>query len=344
MPAIKVQSQNKRIRDKKSKKLKIIREIFPKIRMPAQAEKSMEPLSASQTLHDTNHGSSSPDNRSRSPPKYKNQRKTQFQPRQSRLDVETVFKEQFEFRGFFVLFWICAAVYMVNALVYNWRKDGQLFRLRLFKIFGIDLVMFGLSDLLMVSFTLICLPLIWLFRRPWMPFLVSHIIKHTVQACLVLGSVAFALYRDWPWPQTAVLCLHSVAMYMKMHSYLSYNLELEAALRRSKEIRKIFGPEETSGTTPDSPRDGLRRRRPSSGMADAPAPSPKLVRRMSSNERLDLEAELMELEKELVKGKTAYPANLTLFNFIDYLLVPTLVYELEYPRTEKLVLVITIPY
>lgn len=36
------------------------------------------------------------------------------------------------------------------------------------------------------------------------------------------------------------------------------------------------------------------------------------------------------------KNRADYPANLTLWNFFDYLLVPTLVYSPEYPRTNKI--------
>lgn len=43
--------------------------------------------------------------------------------------------------------------------------------------------------------------------------------------------------------------------------------------------------------------------------------------------------ELVELERDLQNGKTRFPNNVTFGNFLDFLVVPTLVYELEYPRT-----------
>jgi sterol O-acyltransferase len=39
-----------------------------------------------------------------------------------------------------------------------------------------------------------------------------------------------------------------------------------------------------------------------------------------------------------VSQQTSYPNNLTYSNFLDYMLCPTLVYELEYPRTDRLVI------
>jgi sterol O-acyltransferase len=53
-----------------------------------------------------------------------------------------------------------------------------------------------------------------------------------------------------------------------------------------------------------------------------------------------IEEEIAVLDKEL-KGKAqsdekSYPNNLTLGNFADWTILPTLVYELEYPRQERI--------
>lgn len=57
----------------------------------------------------------------------------------------------------------------------------------------------------------------------------------------------------------------------------------------------------------------------------------------------DLACTIRDLDDELTstgingKGKVRFPENITLWNFVDYQLIPTLVYELEYPRTDKYV-------
>lgn len=51
-----------------------------------------------------------------------------------------------------------------------------------------------------------------------------------------------------------------------------------------------------------------------------------------------LAVEVADLKECLVStgvNKTTFPENVTFLNFLDYLLVPTLVYQLEYPRTDK---------
>lgn len=51
-----------------------------------------------------------------------------------------------------------------------------------------------------------------------------------------------------------------------------------------------------------------------------------------ANDCVDLQEELTSSGKEAV----VWPANVTSWNYIDYLLVPSLVYELEYPRTTSI--------
>lgn len=59
-----------------------------------------------------------------------------------------------------------------------------------------------------------------------------------------------------------------------------------------------------------------------------------------SDERIHkLANECADLEEELTSPGpegTRYPDNLTYANYLDYLLIPTLVYELEYPRTSSI--------
>lgn len=50
-----------------------------------------------------------------------------------------------------------------------------------------------------------------------------------------------------------------------------------------------------------------------------------------AHEFLELDTELMSTGTERVR----YPQNLTCKNFCTYMLIPTLVYELEYPRTDR---------
>jgi sterol O-acyltransferase len=50
--------------------------------------------------------------------------------------------------------------------------------------------------------------------------------------------------------------------------------------------------------------------------------------------------EIQHLKSELNHEKVTFPNNITFYNFTDYILIPTLVYEMEYPRTNRFRLLI----
>lgn len=55
-------------------------------------------------------------------------------------------------------------------------------------------------------------------------------------------------------------------------------------------------------------------------------------------EKLRLVQEIENAERDLTGktfGKVKYPNNLTYSNFAEFMFCPTLVYELEYPRTDR---------
>jgi len=57
----------------------------------------------------------------------------------------------------------------------------------------------------------------------------------------------------------------------------------------------------------------------------------------STGSETEQQAELRDtLAFELTSpsGRVTYPQNFSLYNFVDYMLCPTLCYELSYPRTE----------
>ena len=239
------------------------------------------------------------------PTSYKKQRITQFKAQLSRLEHDS------EFRGFITLFWTCLAIIIARTIYYQLKAHGKL-KLTLIPIMSVDLLVFLLSDAIMVCFTMLALVLMKAVNGRYVPVWMCGTIQHLLQALLILGSVAWTFWRGWPWPQTATLSMHAVSMFMKMHSYISVNSDLERVSRKLETLKKSSTIIE-KGKSPMTPT--MRRRTRSS---------------FSAPEQSD---EIKSLESELIKGAVTYPKNLTLVNFIDYLAVPTLVYELSYPRT-----------
>lgn len=124
-------------------------------------------------------------------------------------------------------------------------------------------------------------------------------------------------------------------------SYFSGNGPAAAALRhRLKQVAK------ESGSL--SPHSSLRTASTSDLTATEtkaawgmPEPLPPHVLVYHPNREISALAEqLSEMESELTGAclhKLRYPANLTWWNYLDFHMLPTLVYELEYPRTDRYV-------
>lgn len=114
--------------------------------------------------------------------------------------------------------------------------------------------------------------------------------------------------------QSIFFTLHTFVMFMKMHSYVSLNGELAMQHKRHlvlKEKIPIWTRDHCVGG--DTKKYTLD----------------------EQSELNQLETELQYLNEELTHGKVRYPNNLTFANYMDFLMVPTLVYWMEYPRTEK---------
>ncbi len=136
--------------------------------------------------------------------------------------------------------------------------------------------------------------------RGWIPASMYRALQHTWQSTFLFVAINWILYREWRWLQSGFFTLHAISLLMKQHSYLSTNRDMEMTYRQ---ISRLEGQ--------------LKK-------TDLPA-----------EEKATVEAEIASLKSEITTGTTQYPANVSTKNFVDYMLVPTLVYDLEYPRSEK---------
>ena len=113
---------------------------------------------------------------------------------------------------------------------------------------------------------------------------------------------------------------------MKMHSYAFYNGHLSNTQQRLASLDK-----------PETASTAAAVRYPSSSMKmnelDARAEKKK-----ADDDAESLTTLRTDLAMELISplGSVTYPSNLTLANYADYILCPTLCYELEYPRTPSI--------
>lgn len=124
----------------------------------------------------------------------------------------------------------------------------------------------------------------------------------------------------WTWTAQVFFTLHTLTFLMKIHSYAFYNGHLSETERR---LSKLDTPGPTS--------------------LDAAVRYPESYPRRQSLQRTHADPSALtklrdDLATELTSplGRITYPQNLTLHNFADYILCPTLCYELEYPRNKEI--------
>lgn len=233
------------------------------------------------------------------------------------------------FRGFFVLFWVGLAIMVVTSMLRNLKETGQLLSFRQYPTFVKNIWELVPADLLMCASTAIDIPLHFLYSRSsvWLRWNKGGIIVQSlVQALWLWFWVQLPFMRDWTWTSQVFFTLHVLALFMKMHSYAFYCGHLSTTLNRLKELDMPLGPQTPTTAAVRYPRTPL-----AGPMKDEDSDE--------GNEHASLPP-IMQLRDDLAKeitspqGNMTYPDNLTVANFADYLLCPTLCYELEYPRNE----------
>lgn len=120
------------------------------------------------------------------------------------------------------------------------------------------------------------------------------------------------------------MTLHLLALFMKMHSYAFYNGHLANTLSRLNDLDNPLHASKAAAVKYPSSHTHLN----------------EISEEMEAEEdaKQDSLVQLREdLAMELVSplGHVTYPQNLTAANYMDYLLCPTLCYELQYPRTKE---------
>ncbi|KAI4738386.1 acyl-CoA/sterol acyltransferase [Aureobasidium sp. EXF-12298] len=292
------------------------------------------------------------------------------------FDRQNPLSAESPFHGFFTLFWLAMVLMFLKVSASNWREHGSIFGgNEVFKImFGHDVLILGITDGVMVFSSILGFLLQKSIVNNYISWNTSGWIIQNIWQTFFLGSVVWWMfYREWPWSHTIFMVLHTMVFLMKQHSYCFYNGHLSVIYRRRNMLReKLRDLRDTkpSESAPTAPQQGIspavtsalervdsndKKRRPatyrtSTNLEDETSDVASVAAAMQSGEPLTMdqmqtfhrviEEEISTLDREL-KGKAqsdekAYPNNLTLSNFADWTILPTLVYELEYPRQERI--------
>ncbi|KAH7410260.1 MBOAT, membrane-bound O-acyltransferase family-domain-containing protein [Phaeosphaeria sp. MPI-PUGE-AT-0046c] len=280
-------------------------------------------------------------------------------------------KSQSPFHGFFTLFWISMALLLMKIAAWNYKTQGSVFgRAEILHLMvDRDLFVMLTTDVSMCAATSFGFFLHKAITRDYLTWNGwGWIIQSLWQTFFTVTVIWVTFWREWPWTHTVFIVLHVFVLLMKQHAYAFYNGYLSRVYRRRNLLQQKLEqldkmnshqdptPESTAARTTslDDPasRQLTKRRnlgpKYSTNLAIEVSDIAAISQAIEAGQTLDeeqiqifrkvLNTEITILEEEL-RGKctttdNVYPSNITLYNFVEWTCLPTLVYDLEYPRQD----------
>lgn len=164
------------------------------------------------------------------------------------------------------------------------------------------------------------------------------------QMVFVAGVIGTPLWRGWGWSQTVFFVMHGLVMVMKQHSYAWYNGYLSTVEGRRRGVKGMLegleGVKGGKGETADLAQSATVQRRKSVKKPEVDTVGfeepldEDQAQVLECMLRWEVDALTDELRGKATSADRAYPRNLTAGNFYEFIGLPTLVYELEYPRCD----------
>ncbi|EMG47199.1 ARE2 Sterol O-acyltransferase 2 [Candida maltosa Xu316] len=248
-----------------------------------------------------------------------------------------------DFFGFYVLFWLSTGFIMLNSLVHIYFENTTPFwQWTTVKLLRKDLFKVALVDSLMFATSFLAFDLQWACKKgyvTWKRF------GWWAQGTYDFFYLFFWLWipskycLDFPWIAKIFLVLHSLVLIMKMHSYAFYNGYLWSVYNEglfSEDYLEKLNNDEVKlpeGHDLEKTKKILRESIAFTKYEleyQAHATSED-AGHIFDKARIDIPFD--ELEED---GLITFPNNITLHNFFEFSMYPTLVYTLNFPRTERI--------
>lgn len=215
----------------------------------------------------------------------------------------------FNFSGFYVLFWMIVAFIVLRVGVdYYVIHNGDLSQSEILRFMTTDIFAVAFIDLVMYLCTYFVLFVQLAIKRNFITwkragwYLTS---AYEIAFVIVFLYVAESVMK-FHWVAKIFIFLHSLVLLMKMHSFAFYNgylWDIKEELEFSKKTLAKY-----KDVTIEN----------------------------GYKEALEKSCEFCEFELKSHSDGITFPNNLTYKGFFWYTMFPTLVYQTEYPRTEKI--------
>ncbi|KAI5950510.1 ARE2 [Candida margitis] len=257
------------------------------------------------------------------------------------LDSQEFIKS--EFYGFYILFWLSTAFAMCNQLVHMYFESYPPFwKWEIVQILERDIFKVGLTDLAMYLTSYFPLFLQILCKRGWISWKrTGWVLQSTYETAFVAVYLWFAHYMQYPWIARVFLVLHSLVFLMKMHSYGYYNGYLWTIFSEGLFSERYFFQLQNNEVELPEGHDldhtiGILKSSIEFTKYELEYQSQATTNKPEQDdgkyEGIEINYSFAELQE---RGLIKFPQNISLWNYFEYSMFPTVVYTIQYPRTPK---------
>lgn len=124
------------------------------------------------------------------------QRRLFFKARNTKFDITDPDAHKETFRGFYTLFWLAMIIYSIQTFMACYQQEGILLSLNFYNLISEDALALLVSDFVMVSLTLLCVPYSKLLVKGVLRYETTGIwIQHVCQVVFICCSVYWVFWR-----------------------------------------------------------------------------------------------------------------------------------------------------
>lgn len=246
--------------------------------------------------------------------------------------------KQSQFYGFYILFWLGTGFMILQNAVRAYFNDGVLiYKAPVFRIMMTGLWQIALTDLMMYLSIYFAYFVQYLCYHGWIQWFRSGWI---IQSVYELVFFAFwmifpsELYMGFQWIGRVFLTLHMMVLLMKMHSYAFYNGYLWSILREVQFSESYLIRIQAKTAKLPEPYTEQRTKellRESIAFCRFELLHQSMLLAKDPTSALEKSVEALQDDNEI-----KFPANINFWNYFQYTMYPTVVYELVAPRTKRI--------
>lgn len=221
------------------------------------------------------------------------------------------------FSGLYVALWMAIGLGVLRCVVDNYiDEDGSVMNGEIMTFLRTDLFKVGFVDLCMYLCMYVPFFIHWLAKKNILRWnSIGWKIVSVFEFCFLIGFIYLPEHvLNFHWVAKIFLFLHSLVLLMKMHSFAFYNGYLWSIKEELDYSTNALAKIEKEPPTVEHAKDSE-------------------VKEIFEK---SVEFCTFELNSQTHDETQKFPKNINVWNFFEFTMFPTIVYQIEYPRTDRI--------